>query len=90
MKSYITFLSRNKLYTLIQLLGLSVALGFVILLAVYAKTEYGVGASHPQAKEMYAVGSSDCIGVTLGTGPEFFPSLPEVKEWTRFERNILS
>lgn len=38
---------------------------------------------------MYAVGSSDCIGVTLGTGPEFFPSLPEVKEWTRFERNIL-
>lgn len=89
MKSYITFLSRNQLYTLIQLLGLSVALGFVILLTAYAKTEYSVGASHPQAKEMYAVGDGDCIGMTLGTAPEFFSSFPEVKEWTRFERNIL-
>ena len=87
MKSYVTFLSRNKLYTAIQLFGLSVALGFVILLAAYARTEFSVGASHPYAKEMYAVGLGDFVGMTLGTGPEFFPSMPEIKEWTRMERS---
>ena len=87
MKSYLTFLSRNKLYTLIQLFGLSVALGFVILLAAYARTEYSVGASHPYAREMYAVGYGESVGMTMGTGPEFFPSMPEVREWTRLERS---
>ena len=85
MKSYVTFLSRNKLYTAIQLLGLSVALGFVILLAAYARTEFSVGASHPYAKEMYAVGYGEDVGMTLGMGPEFLPSMSEVKEWTRLE-----
>ena len=87
MKSYVTFLSRNKLYTAIQFFGLSVALGFVILLAAYARTEFSVGASHPYAKEMYAVGYGESVEMTLGMGPEFFPSMPEVKEWTRLERS---
>lgn len=87
MKSYVTFLSRNKLYTVIQLFGLSVALGFVILLAAYARTEFSVGASHPYAKDMYVVGFGDHVGMTLGTGPEFFPSMPEIKDWIRMERS---
>lgn len=33
MKSYFTFLGRNKLYTTIQFCGLATALGVVILLA---------------------------------------------------------
>lgn len=36
--TYLRFLSRNKLYTFIEVFGLSVALGFVILLASYART----------------------------------------------------
>lgn len=35
--TYLKFLSRNKLYTFIEVFGLSVALGFVILLASYAR-----------------------------------------------------
>lgn len=31
MKSYLRFLSRNKLYTAIELVGLSISLAFVIL-----------------------------------------------------------
>lgn len=42
--TYLKFLSRNKLYTFIEVFGLSVALGFVILLASYARTEFSVGA----------------------------------------------
>lgn len=81
--TYLKFLSRNKLYTFIEVFGLSVALGFVILLASYARTEFSVGANQPLSKQLYAVGSGDYFGMTVGTSEEFFPSIPEIKEWTR-------
>ncbi|MDO4955599.1 MAG: ABC transporter permease [Bacteroidales bacterium] len=82
MKSYFKFLSRNKLYTIIQLFGLSVSLGVVILLASYAYTELSVSAKKATDEPIYALGSSDYIGMTLGTPKEFFPSVPEIKNWT--------
>ncbi len=81
--TYLKFLSRNKLYTFIEIFGLSVALGFVILLASYARTEFSVGAKQPLSKQLYVVGSGDSFGMTLGTSEEFFPSIPEIKGWTR-------
>ena len=83
MKSYFKFLSRNKLYTAIEAFGLSVALGFVIILGAYATMEYSVGKGNEKAKEIYAVGCGDYLGMTWGTAQEFFPSIPEIKEWTR-------
>ncbi|MGM9708616.1 MAG: ABC transporter permease [Prevotella sp.] len=83
MKSYFKFLSRNKLYTAIEAFGLSVALGFVVILGAYAMMEYGVGKGNEKAKEIYAVGSGNYLGMTWGTAQEFFPSIPEIKEWTR-------
>lgn len=83
MNTYFKFLSKNKLYASIEAFGLSVALGFVILLASYARTEFSVGAHQPMAEELYAIGTEDMVGMTLGTGDEFFPSLPEITEWTR-------
>lgn len=82
MRSFFKFLSRNKLYTLIEVFGLSVALGFVILLSSYARTEFNVGAKQPQSKQLYAVGAGEFFGMTLGTADEFFPSIPEIREWT--------
>lgn len=82
--TYLKFLLRNKLYTFIEVFGLSVALGFVILLASYAGTEFSVGTKQPLSKQLYAVGSGDYFGMTVGTSEEFFPSIPEIKEWTRF------
>lgn len=86
MKSYITFLSRNKLYTAIQFFGLAIALGTVILLTSYARTEFNIGNRQPVSRQLYAVGSGDALGMTVGTAPEFFPSIPEIKEWTRLIR----
>ena len=83
MNSYLKFLSKNKLYTVIEALGLSVALGFVILLTSYARTEFSVGARQPLSKQIYAIGGGDCVGMTLCTGDEFFPSMPEIASWTR-------
>ena len=83
MKSYLVFLSRNKLYTLIELFGLSVALGFILLLASYARSEYTVGTRFSNAHQVYAIGSGDSYGMTLGTAEEFFPTVAEIDSWAR-------
>ena len=88
--TYLKFLSRNKLYTFIEFFGLSAALGFVILLASYARTEFGVGASRRCSDNIYAVGTGDFIGMTLGTADEFFPSIPEIREYTVFVDEVKS
>ena len=83
MKSYFVFLKRNKLYTAIQAFGLSVALGFVILLASYARTEYMVGKTQPMSDKLYAMGFSGLMPLTVGSGPEICPKIPQIKGYTR-------
>lgn len=83
MKSYFTFLSRNKLYAAIEVLGLALAFGFIIILASYARTEFSVGTKQPLSQKLYLIGQQDGFGMTLGTAEEFFPSIPEIKSWTR-------
>lgn len=86
MKSYLTFLSRNKLYSVIQAFGLAVSLGFVILLTSYAHTEFTVASDQPLYHDLYVLGSGDYSGMTLGTAEAFFPSVPEIRHWTRYVR----
>ncbi len=83
MKTFFKFLLHNKLYTAIDIFGLSVSLGFVVLLLSFAKTEFSIGKNVKDYDNIYACGTGDFIGMTLGTAPEFFPSIPEIKEWTR-------
>ena len=83
MKSYFTFLSRNKVYAVIEMSGLALAFGFIIILAAYARTEFAVGTKQPLSKQLYAIGRENSFGMTLGTAEEFFPSIPEIKSWTR-------
>ena len=48
MKSYLKFLSRNKLYTAIEAVGLAVSLAFVILIGSYVVQQYEVAHESPQ------------------------------------------
>ena len=83
MKSYFVFLKRNKLYTAIQAFGLSVALGFVILLASHVRTEFTVGTTQSMAKELYIAGGENTVGMRAKTAPDIFPNVPQIKGWTR-------
>ena len=47
MKSYLKFLSRNKLYTAIEAVGLAVSLAFVILIGSYVVQQYEVAHESP-------------------------------------------
>ncbi len=42
LKSYFTFLSRNKVYTAINVFGLSISFAFVILIGLYYQHETGI------------------------------------------------
>ena len=42
MSSYLKFLSRNKLYTIIEAIGLAVSLAFVIIIGTYAWQQYSI------------------------------------------------
>lgn len=82
MKSYLVFLGRNKLYTAIQIFGLSVALGFVILLLSIVCKDYRVGKTRPCYKQLYTTGSGTKLGVNINYSPDV-PVPPQIKEWTR-------
>ena len=56
MKSYLKFLSRNKLYTAIEAVGLAVSLAFVILIGSYVVQQYEVAHESPQWKRTFVLG----------------------------------
>ncbi len=53
MKSYLRFLSRNKLYTAIEVVGLSVALAFVLIIGSYVWQEYSISRENPDYERIY-------------------------------------
>lgn len=57
MKSYLKFLSRNKLYTAIEALGLIVSLAFVIIIFCYTWQQLSITREAPDYKRIYALTS---------------------------------
>ena len=56
LKSYFTFLSRNKAYTAVNVFGLAVSLTFVIIIGLYTWQEFSVDRQHGDAGRIYNVG----------------------------------
>ena len=59
MKSYFRFLSRNKLYAAVNVVGLSISLAFVIIIGLYAQMEFGRDKWHQNANRIYSVCTAD-------------------------------
>ena len=74
--SYLTFLSRNKAYTAINVFGLSVSLMFVILIGLYYEHETGVDKHYPERERIILVHSQkNEFGTFSGTSREIIPLL---------------
>ena len=58
MKSFLRFLRRNPYYTVINVLGLSVALMFVILIGDYTWRQFSVDSSQPNKDRIVLMGRS--------------------------------
>ena len=57
MKSYLKFLSRNKLYTAIEAVGLVVSLAFVVMISCYTWQQLAITREAPGHKRVYSLSS---------------------------------
>ena len=83
MKSYLKFLSRNKLYTAIEFIGLAVSLAFVILIGSYVVQQYRMAHENPAWDRIYVPGTDNFAGLSFWDKEEIEMSIPEVETVTR-------
>lgn len=80
MKSYFRFLSRNKLYTLINIAGLVVSLMFIILMGDYTWRQYSIDSWHKNADRIYLTGSNKEFFMWPQAAQEIRDMCPEVEQ----------
>ena len=82
MKSYLKFLSRNKLYTAIEAVGLAVSLSFVIIIGSYVWQQYAVTWENPDRERVYVPGTPGFPALTYGF-PDAIGDIPEIESVSR-------
>ena len=82
MKSYLKFLSRNKLYTAIETVGLAVSLAFVIIIGSYVWQQYAVTWENPDRERVYVPGTPGFPALTYGF-PDAIGDIPEIESVSR-------
>ena len=80
MKSYFRFLSRNKLYTLINIAGLVVSLMFIILMGDYTWRQYSIDAWHKNADRIYIMGNEQLFFMWPQAAKRIQEMCPEVEK----------
>lgn len=78
--TFFKFLGRNKLYTLIDIFGLSVSLMFVILIAVYVKQELSTDRFHSKADRIYVLGNDNNLGSAFRLAYRIQERYPEIEK----------
>ena len=79
MSSYLKFLGRNKLYTVIEAVGLIISIAFVILIGNYVYQQYSVAYGNPYRNRVYAVGNQDYMSLSWWDKAVFEDKLPEAE-----------
>ncbi|MCR5198071.1 MAG: FtsX-like permease family protein [Prevotella sp.] len=80
MKSYLKFLSRNKLYTFINIAGLVASLMFIILMGDYTWRQYTIDSWHEHADRIYLAGSEEDFFMWPQAAQEIKAMCPEVEQ----------
>ena len=86
MKSYLRFLSRNKLYTAIEVVGLSVALAFVILMSCFVWQQRSVGRQYPDFKNIYCAGYYNTTFSSVRFSNIISDQIPEIEKTVNIVR----
>ena len=92
MRSYLYFLSRNKLYTAIEALGLIVSLAFVLLTGHFVWQQRQMTRNVPDYKDVYtfyrSTHGSSGVGFSWGTALQAKEDIPEVEKAAMFWKGI--
>ena len=80
MKSYFRFLSRNKLYTFINIAGLVVSLMFIILMGDYTWRQYSIDSWHKNADRIYLMGNQSSFSMLPQAAKQMEDMCPEIEQ----------
>ncbi len=91
MKSFFKFLSRNKAYTAINVLGLAVALMFILIIGAYTWQETHIDTWHSKAGRTYTLGLLQDDGLTYNAshwrvGYNLKNRFPEIEDYCAVTR----
>ncbi|MGL4228919.1 MAG: ABC transporter permease, partial [Tannerellaceae bacterium] len=80
LKTFFTFLSKNKLYTAIEVFGLSVSLMFVVLIAIYTAQELSVDQFHTKADRIFIIGNEHSPATGAAIAYKLKERYPEIEK----------
>lgn len=80
MKSFWNFLKKNKLYGAINLVGLTVSMAFVLLLAVYIQRQLSTDSFQQNADRIYVVANEDNVTMGYWLDKHLKNNFPEIEK----------
>ena len=80
MKSFWNFLKKNKLYGTINLVGLTVSMAFVLLLAVYIQRQLSTDSFQQNADRIYVVANDDRVTMGYWLDKHLKNNFPEIEK----------
>ena len=82
MKSFWNFLRNNKLYGVVNLLGLTVSMAFVLLLAVYVQRQLSTDSFHENADRIYVFANEYSVSTAYWLDKHLKDNFPEIEKST--------
>lgn len=89
LKTFLTSLRRNKLYTGVNFLGLSLSLAFVILLGLYIQKETSIDNQHVNLDRIYRLETTESISLPARLATDLKERYPEIGMMTRMRQQNL-
>ncbi len=89
MNSFINFLTRNKLYSAVNLLGLSLSMAFVLLLAVYVTSQLGIDSFNKNADRIYVIAQKETLSTAYWMSRHMKANFPEIEKSASYSSNGL-
>ena len=80
MKSFWNFLKKNKLYGAINLVGLTVSMAFVLLLAVYVQRQLTTDSFQKNADRIYVIANEDNVTMGYWLDKHLKNNFPEIEK----------
>lgn len=89
MNSFINFLKRNKLYSAVNLLGLSLSMAFVLLLAVYVTSQLSTDSFQKNADRIYVIAQKETLSSAYWLSRHMKANFPEIERSASYSTNGL-
>ena len=80
MKSFWNFLKNNKLYGAVNLVGLTVSMAFVLLLAVYIRRQLSTDSFQKNADRIYVIANENNVSMAYWLDKHLKNNFPEIEK----------